>query len=105
MVRIRNFIAWGPIVPEGSRLHPVAESSLTIGKFASGFCSRVALFEFQHHNLRIRPESQRRSPRARAARSENLHLADATEAVHKLPVDAPCHPTPRNELPEMRVTR
>jgi len=60
--------------------------------------------EFQQHDFRIRSEAQGRTPGSGAARGEDLHFADATQAVDELPVDAPCDPTPGNELTEMRVT-
>src|ERR1700739_4868605 len=66
-------------------------------------CYSNSLFEFQHHDLRIRAQAKRRSPGARAARSEHLHPADAAQGGHKLAVDAATHPPPWNELPEMRV--
>src|SRR5581483_10261320 len=63
------------------------------------------LLEFQHDDFWIRAQTQWRTPSACAARGENLHLADAAESVHELTVNTSCHPTPGNELTEMRVTR
>jgi len=37
----------------------------------------VTLLELQHNNFGIRSQPQRRSPRSRSARSENLHLPDS----------------------------
>src|SRR5579872_476319 len=61
--------------------------------------------KLQHHNLRIRPEPQRRSPRSCAARSEYLHLPYPAQAVHKLPIDPARNPAPGNELAKMGMTR
>src|ERR1700726_4693361 len=65
----------------------------------------IRLLELQHHNLGIGTESQRRSPGACSAGSENLHLADPAQAINELPVNPPCNPTPGYELAEMGMTR
>ena len=61
------------------------------------------LLEVEYHNLGIRSQSQRWSPRSCAARSENLHVSDLAQTIHKLAIDPPRHPAPGYELPKVRM--
>lgn len=62
------------------------------------------LLEFQHYDFGVGAQAQGRAPGAGAAGSEDLHFADAAEAIDKLAVDATGHPTPGDELAEVRVS-
>ena len=65
--------------------------------------SYQTLLELKHHDLGIRSEAERRSPSSCSARREDLHFSDPAQAINKLPVTPPRHPTPRYELPQVSV--
>lgn len=70
---------------------------------ADSFSGSIQLDKFQNNDFGIGTEAQGWSPSARTARGEDLHFADAAEAVNELAVDAARHPAPRNELSDVRV--
>lgn len=61
------------------------------------------LFELQDNNLGIGTEPERWTPSAGPAGGEDLHLANAAQAVNELAVHAAGHPAPGDELAEMSV--
>ena len=68
------------------------------------FLATAGLFKLEEHDLRIGSQAQRRSPGAGSAGSEDLHFSDAAQPVDELPVDAASHPTPGDELANVRMS-
>ena len=66
-------------------------------------CPYGHLFELQDYNFGIGAEAQWWAPSAGAAGREDLHFADAAEAVNELAINAASHPAPGNELADMGV--
>ena len=67
---------------------------------------RTPLRESEQHDLGMRADAHRRTPRSRAARRVHLHLAEALQSVGELAEGAPRDEVERKHLPAaMRVPR
>ena len=53
----------------------------------------------------MRSKPERRPPGPCSAGGKNLHLAYPAQTINKLPVDPSRHPTPGQELSQVRVPR